>query len=61
MTGFPTSPTFPSTRMRRNRSADWLRRMVQENRLTADDLIWPDRIGSPEVLDQFDLKGRNPL
>tara|TARA_B110000037_G_C17024877_1_gene466931 strand:- start:147 stop:1112 length:966 start_codon:yes stop_codon:yes gene_type:complete len=27
--------------MRRNRSADWLRRMVQENRLTADDLIWP--------------------
>ena len=41
MTGFPTSPTFPSTRMRRNRSADWLRRMVQENRLTADDLIWP--------------------
>ena len=41
MTGFPTSPTFPSTRMRRNRSADWLRRMVQENHLTADDLIWP--------------------
>ena len=41
MTGFPTSPTFPSTRMRRNRSADWLRRMVQENRLTTDDLIWP--------------------
>ena len=41
MTGFSTSPTFPSTRMRRNRSADWLRRMVQENRLTADDLIWP--------------------
>ncbi len=28
-------------RMRRNRKADWTRRMVQENRLTADDLIWP--------------------
>ena len=41
MTGFPACPTFPSTRMRRNRSADWLRRMVQENRLTTDDLIWP--------------------
>ena len=28
-------------RMRRNRRADWTRRMVQENRLTVDDLIWP--------------------
>ena len=28
-------------RMRRNRKADWTRRMVQENRLSADDLIWP--------------------
>lgn len=28
-------------RMRRNRKADWVRRMVQENRLTVDDLIWP--------------------
>ncbi|EJL50338.1 delta-aminolevulinic acid dehydratase [Rhizobium sp. CF122] len=28
-------------RMRRNRKADWTRRLVQENRLTADDLIWP--------------------
>jgi porphobilinogen synthase len=28
-------------RMRRNRKADWTRRMVQENRLTPDDLIWP--------------------
>jgi porphobilinogen synthase len=28
-------------RMRRNRKADWTRRMVQENRLTVDDLIWP--------------------
>jgi len=28
-------------RMRRNRKADWSRRLVQENRLTVDDLIWP--------------------
>src|SRR5690606_14762097 len=27
--------------MRRNRKADWTRRLVQENRLTVDDLIWP--------------------
>ncbi|XUY25775.1 porphobilinogen synthase [Agrobacterium sp. rho-8.1] len=28
-------------RMRRNRKADWTRRMVRENILTVDDLIWP--------------------
>ena len=28
-------------RMRRNRKADWTRRLVQENRLSVDDLIWP--------------------
>jgi len=28
-------------RMRRNRRADWSRRMVAENVLTTDDLIWP--------------------
>ncbi|MBD9386546.1 porphobilinogen synthase [Rhizobium sp. CG4] len=28
-------------RMRRNRKADWTRRLVQESRLTVDDLIWP--------------------
>ena len=28
-------------RMRRNRKADWSRRLVQESRLTVDDLIWP--------------------
>lgn len=31
---------FPSTRLRRNRKAAWLRRLVAENRLSADDLIW---------------------
>ncbi len=29
------------TRPRRNRRADWARRMVREHVLTADDLIWP--------------------
>jgi porphobilinogen synthase len=30
-----------ATRMRRNRSSDWARRMVRENTLATDDLIWP--------------------
>lgn len=28
-------------RMRRNRRTDWSRRLVRENTLTVDDLIWP--------------------
>jgi Delta-aminolevulinic acid dehydratase len=28
-------------RPRRNRKADWARRLVRENTLTVDDLIWP--------------------
>lgn len=32
---------YPRTRMRRNRRDDWTRRLVAENVLTADDLIWP--------------------
>ena len=32
---------FPQVRLRRNRSHDWVRRMVAENAITADDLIWP--------------------
>jgi porphobilinogen synthase len=30
-----------TTRPRRNRKADWARRLVAENVLTTDDLIWP--------------------
>jgi porphobilinogen synthase len=30
-----------TTRMRRNRKADWSRRLVAENVLTSDDLVWP--------------------
>ena len=30
-----------ATRLRRNRRSDWARRMVRENVLSTDDLIWP--------------------
>ena len=33
--------SFPSTRLRRNRKKDWSRRLVQENALSTNDLIWP--------------------
>ena len=32
---------YPRVRMRRNRRDPWTRRLVAENRLTVDDLIWP--------------------
>ncbi|CAK0766496.1 Delta-aminolevulinic acid dehydratase [Azospirillaceae bacterium] len=35
------SQSFPRTRMRRNRHDEWTRRLVAENRLSTDDLIWP--------------------
>ncbi|NWH08464.1 MAG: porphobilinogen synthase [Alphaproteobacteria bacterium] len=37
----PESPRFPFTRMRRNRKAEWSRRLTRENTLTPADLIWP--------------------
>jgi porphobilinogen synthase len=40
---------FPETRMRRNRRDEWTRRLVAENRLSVDDLIWP----------VFVIEGRN--
>jgi porphobilinogen synthase len=33
--------SFPAVRLRRNRFDAWTRRLVAENALTADDLIWP--------------------
>ncbi|MEL6600241.1 MAG: porphobilinogen synthase [Pseudomonadota bacterium] len=36
----PAAP-FPMTRPRRLRREDWMRRLVQETRLSVDDLIWP--------------------
>ena len=32
---------FPQTRMRRTRQFDWSRRLMRENQLTVNDLIWP--------------------
>ena len=34
-------PSYPKTRMRRNRKAAWSRRLVKESSLSSDDLIWP--------------------
>ena len=33
--------SYPNVRMRRNRKTDWSRRLVQENSLSSNDLIWP--------------------
>ncbi|HWM81678.1 MAG TPA: porphobilinogen synthase [Pseudolabrys sp.] len=40
-TAAPAEPLDLTVRMRRNRRADWARRMVRENVLTTNDLIWP--------------------
>ena len=32
---------FPSTRLRRVRNSDWVRRLISENNLSANDLILP--------------------
>ncbi len=32
---------YPATRLRRNRKSDWSRRLVRENNLSSNDLIWP--------------------
>jgi porphobilinogen synthase len=36
-----TSPSYPTTRLRRNRVQPWTRRLMAETRLSVDDLIWP--------------------
>jgi porphobilinogen synthase len=37
----PTEKLGLTHRPRRNRKSDWARRLVRENVLTTDDLIWP--------------------
>jgi porphobilinogen synthase len=37
----PHPGQFPATRLRRTRRHPWMRRLVAEHRLSADDLIWP--------------------
>ncbi|PRD34262.1 UNVERIFIED_CONTAM: hemB [Trichonephila clavipes] len=41
MTMHPSQAAFPATRFRRMRRTESLRRLTQENVLTANDLIWP--------------------
>src|SRR3546814_19144087 len=41
MTSFLPFSNFPSTRLRRNRRDDFSRRLVRENVLTTNDLIYP--------------------
>jgi len=36
---FPGS--YPNTRLRRNRKTNWSRRLIEENSLSVNDLIWP--------------------
>ena len=33
--------SYPDVRLRRSRKADWSRRLVRENNLSSNDLIWP--------------------
>ena len=33
--------SYPNVRLRRNRKTDWSRRLVSENELSTNDLIWP--------------------
>ena len=33
--------SYPNTRLRRNRKTEWSRRLVSENTLSPNDLIWP--------------------
>lgn len=40
-TASPSTALDLTVRPRRNRKAEWARRMVRENVLTTDDLIWP--------------------
>lgn len=41
MSSMRETSSYPATRMRRNRHTDWSRRLVRENKLSVDDLIWP--------------------
>ena len=41
MPTFLPPAAFPRTRMRRPRLNEWSRRLVSENKLSVDDLVWP--------------------
>lgn len=54
MTSFIFSADFPASRPRRNRHDDFTRRLVRENTLTVDDLIYPvfvkEGVGQQEAI-----------
>jgi porphobilinogen synthase len=56
---------FPATRLRRNRYDDATRRLVAEQKLSADDLIWPifirEGAGDPEPIAAMPGVFRTPL
>lgn len=54
---------FPASRLRRPRVSDWSRRMVRENHVSADDLIWPIfiREGKKQVEAVDSMPGVNRL
>ncbi|WP_158800949.1 MULTISPECIES: porphobilinogen synthase [unclassified Acidisoma] len=54
-----TDARFPQTRLRRLRQEGWARRLVSENHLSVDDLIWPIfvREGQGEVEDVATMPG----
>ncbi len=43
---------YPATRMRRNRMKGFSRRLVSENKVTCDDLIWPLFVIEGEAIEQ---------
>jgi porphobilinogen synthase len=54
-----TDARFPQTRLRRLRQEGWARRLVSENHLSVDDLIWPIfvREGQGEVEEVATMPG----
>ena len=32
---------YPKNRLRRTRQAKWIRNLIQESKLSVDDLVWP--------------------
>ena len=43
------TPSFPKIRMRRNRTDQWSRRLIAENNVTINDLIWPIFVQDSDV------------
>ena len=63
--------TYPALRMRRNRKADWIRRLISEHNLSASDLILPlfvkdgnkkkEKIKSMPGIYRYSIKGLSKI